>query len=153
MATVTIPSGTIANASGDYDLVELVPATNRPIEIVGFVIAITSELGDAQEEFLAMSWVSDNTTSGNGSAATPRPVDSRDSVGFTAETVASTPASAGTPITIELFSVPSRGGDRVWYPDRCGPRIDAGDTALYLRLNVAVVDDLTLFGTVWVNEV
>lgn len=153
MATIAIPSSTIAAASGDYDLVELTPADDRPIEVVGYVLGITSELGDAQEEFLSLSWVSDNTTSGNGTAATPRPVDSRDSVGFTAETIATTPASAGTAVTLANMPLPARGGDLVWYPDRCGPRIDQGDTMLCLRLNVAVTDDLTLFGTVWVNEV
>lgn len=152
--TVSFAATTIANASGDYDLFELVPADDIPIEVMGFSVFIYSELGDAQEEFLQCQWISDNTTTGNGTATTPRPVSSRMAAAtFTAETVATTPATSGTAIPIEPFALPSRGGDRVWYPDGLGPRVDQADTLLCMRLNVAVTDDLTMSGCVWVAQV
>lgn len=152
--TVSFSATTIANASGDYDLFELTPVDDIPIEVVGYSISVYSELGDAQEEFLQCQWVSDNTTTGGGTAATPRPTNPRmTAAGFTAETVATAPATGGTTIMVEPLVIPSRGGDRVWYPEGCGPRVDQADTMLCLRLNVAVVDDLTMSGCVWVAQV
>jgi hypothetical protein len=46
-------NGTITNAGGDVDLVELLPADDKPVKLVGFVFGQTSELGDAAEENLA----------------------------------------------------------------------------------------------------
>lgn len=155
IATVSFAFTTVAAASGDVDIWELVCVDDRPFELVGYDIGITSELGDAAEEFLQMSWVSGNTTSSNGSAATPAPVNPRESVGFTAEVLGTTIATTGTSVTRHVFALPARGGTGgpIWYPDGCGPRIDQANTAMYLRLLAAVADDLTMGGTVWVREV
>lgn len=152
--TVSFAPTSFTNANGDYDICELTPADDQPIEVIGWVIAVVSEIGDAQEEFLQVSWASDNATSGNGTSTTPRPTNSRfAAAGFTAETVGSTVASTGSAITIENFTIPARGGDRVWYPDGCGPRIDQGDTMLCMRLGTALTDDATVAGTIWVLQV
>lgn len=151
--TVSFDQQTIAAASGDYDLFELVPADDRPIELVALFLGNKSEVGDAQDEMLALSIITDYTTSSNGTAATPRPLDSRDgAAGFTAETVGSTVATAGTPITVHVDTFNVRAGYQLILPEFMRPKVDQGDTAMYVRLTTAVADDLTLSGTAYVRE-
>lgn len=155
--TVRFAATTIANASGDYDIYELTPVDDGPIQVIGYDITIYSELGDSQEEFLQMAWVTDNATSGNGTSSTPLPVNPRTAAAnvFTAETIATTPASTGTAVTPIYFGIPARGGTPgpIWYPDGCGPRVDQADVMLCMRLLVAVTDDVTMSGTIWVEVV
>ena len=151
--TVTFREQSFTTANGDYDFFELTPADDRPIMLIGLVIAVKSELGDAQEEQISYGLVSDNATSGNGSSTTPRPVDSRDAAaGFTAESVASTPASTGTAIELmnDCFNV--RSGLQLWLPDEYRFKVDQADTMLCVRLWTALADDATISGTAWVLE-
>lgn len=150
---VTFENAAVTAANADYDFVEITPADEGGIEIVGFEL-ICFEAGDAQEEFLRVQWFSDNATSGNGSAATPRPVNPlvTSTAVFTAETVASTPASTGTAIGLPVHGVPTRGGTGpIWYPDGFGPRINQADTMLCLRLLAALADDAVFSGCFYVN--
>lgn len=151
--TVSFDQQTIAAASGDYDLFELVPADDRPIELVALFLGNKSEVADAQDEMLAISIITDYTTSSNGTSTTPRPLDSRDgAAGFTAETVGSTVATAGTPITVHVDTFNVRAGYQLILPEIMRPKVDQGDTAMYIRLTTAVADDLTLSGTAYVRE-
>jgi hypothetical protein len=151
--TVSFDQQTVAAASGDYDLFELVPVDDRPIELVALFLGQKSEVGDAQDEMLAISIVTDNTTSSNGTAATPRPLDQRDgTAGFTAETMGSTIASAGTPITVHVDTFNVRAGYQLILPEFMRPKVDQGDTAMYIRFTTAAADDLTLSGTAYVRE-
>lgn len=152
--TVSFSAQSIANASGDYDLFELTPADDRPIELYGLHLAVTSELGDAAEEWLNLNIISDYTSTGNGSSTTPRPLDSRDSAaGFTAETVGATVANTGTPITLFAGGFNVRAGfDWGPVPEGYGYRIDQADTMLVVRMTAAVTDDVTMSGTAWVRE-
>jgi hypothetical protein len=151
--TVSFDQQTIATASGDYDLFELVPADDRPIELVGLFLGQKSEVGDAQDEMLALSIITDYTVSSNGTSTTPRPCDPRDAAaGFTAETVGSTVANTGTPITVHADTFNVRGGYQVWWPEIARIKADQADTAIYIRLTTAVADDLTLSGTAYVRE-
>lgn len=150
--TVDIPSATIAAASGDYDFVELDPATDKPIRIVAIDLAFKSELGDAQEEQVEIAIVRGNTTSGNGTAATPRPDDENDTAaGFAAETVGSTPASAGTGVNCWHTSFNIRAGYQYVFPPDMRKR-SQGANLLCLRLLTALADDATVTGTVQVEE-
>jgi hypothetical protein len=151
--TVSFDQQTIAAASGDYDFFELTPADDRPIEIVAIWIGNKSEVGDAQDEMVAWSIVTDNATSGNGTSTTPRPLDSRDqAAGFAAETVGSTPASTGTPITVVADTFNIRAGLKEVFPEVMRPKCDQGDTMMCIRLLTALADDATFSGTVWVRE-
>lgn len=150
--TITWENQSFTTANGDYDFCEITPADEGPLEVVGYDITVF-ETGDAQEEFLRCQWLSDNTTTGNGTSTTPRPVDSQvvHAVPPTCETVASTPASAGTSIAIHSFGLPARGGTNgpIWYPDGFGIRINQADTMLCLRLLAAGADDVVSSGTIW----
>jgi hypothetical protein len=151
--TVSFSEQTVAAASGDVDLFELVPVDDRPIELVALFLGNKSEIGDAQDEMLSINVVTDVATSGTGGAsATPRPLDQRDgAAGFTAETLNTTiTLTAAVTIVADTFNV--RGGLQWIFPEIMRPKVDQADTAMYIRLTSAVADDLTLSGTAWVRE-
>jgi hypothetical protein len=151
--TVVFDQQTVAAASGDYDFFEITPADDRPIEIVAVWITCKSELGDAQEEQIAWSVVTANATTGNGTTTTPRPLDPRaGAASFTAEVVASTPASAGTPITTVADCFNVRSGLHEILPDAMRPRADQADIMLCVRLLTALADDAVFSGTLFVRE-
>lgn len=151
--TVVFDAQTIAAASGDYDLWELVPVDDRPIELVALVMGNKTEVGDAQDEMLAWSIITDYTTSSNGTATTPRPLDPRDgAAGFTAEVIGATVATTGTPNTVHTDTFNVRAGLQFIWPEFMRPKVDQADTAMYIRLTAAVADDLTLHGTAYIRE-
>lgn len=150
--TVSFDQQTIAAASGDYDFFELAAATDKPIEIVALKLANKSEVGDAQEEMVAYAIVRGNTTSGDGTATTPRPLDpNAGAASFSAETVGATPASAGSPITLVADTFNIRAGLTEVFPEVMRPKT-AGTALLCVRLLTALVDDAVMSGTVWVRE-
>lgn len=150
--SVSFDQQTVANASGDYDFFELDAAAEKPIEIVALRIDNKSEVADAQDEMVAFSIVRGNTTSGNGTSTTPRPLDPSDgAASFTAETVASTPASSGTAVNLVVGTFNIRAGLYEIYPEIMRPKT-AGADLLCVRLLTALADDATLSGTVWVRE-
>lgn len=151
--TVIFDQQTIAAASGDYDFFELTPADDKPIEIVALKLSNKSEVGDTQEEFVAYSVVTGNTTTGNGTSTTPRPLDPSDgAASFTAKVVSSTPASAGTPLTkiADTFNV--RAGLNEIYPELIRPKASQADTTMCVRLTTALADDAVFSGTIYVRE-
>lgn len=151
---IPVENASVTNANGDYDLLEITPADEGPIEIVGFEI-VSFELGDAQDEWFRIQWFTDNATSGNGTATTVRPVDQAvtHAAAPTAETIASTPASTGTAIPGPVHSISARGGTNgpIWFPAGFGIKANQADTMLCMRLLAAVADDIVLSGTWWLN--
>lgn len=159
----TVPfSGTLAAASGDYDVVALRPAADKPIAIVGVRIGQvgTADFGDAQEEGLSLSirrFTATVTNGTGGSAVTPVPVDDIDTVaGFTARQFDTAVATtSGTNELKEylpwnLRNVPAE----FWWPDEAlAPKCRLAANALILRLEAATADDVTTVqGVVWVKE-
>lgn len=151
--TVCFSEQTVAAASGDVDLWELVPADDKPLEIVAASLGNKSEVGDAQDEMLSINIVRGNTTSSNGSATTPQLLDPSDvAASFTAEILGATIATAGTSVTLLADTFNVRGGWNVVFPEAMRPKVSQANTAMYVRLTSAVADDLTLSGTLWVRE-
>lgn len=150
--TVVFDQQSIAAASGDYDFFELDAAAEKPIEIVALEIANKSRVGDGQEEMVAYSIVRGNTTSGNGTSTTARPLDASDgAASFTAEVVGSTPASSGTPVTLVASAFNIRAGLMVVYPEAMRPKTQGADL-LCVRLLTALSANATISGTLWVRE-
>lgn len=154
MYTVPIAATTVAAASGDVDWWEITPADDKPIEIVGLAVQVTSELGDAADEWVPYQIIRGHTTSGSGgSAPTPSDVQlSGTAAGFTAEVLNTTIASVGTTVVCFAGAVNVRAGDIQWFPDGCGPKAGQGNTTIVVRQMAAVADDVTLTGTLWVLE-
>lgn len=150
--TVAFTAQTIASASGDYDFFELDAAAEKPIEIVAITLDNKSEVGDAAEEMVEYIIVRGNTTTGNGAATTARALDPSDgAASFTAEVVSSTPASAGTALTLVSGTFNIRQGLQLIFPPEMRPKT-AGADLLCVRLTTALADDATLSGTCWVRE-
>lgn len=150
--TVSVENVSITNAGGDADLVELDAATDLPIELYAIQIFALSEVQEAQEEWLRCAIVRGNTTTGNGTTATPRPVSPADAAAsFTAKTYGTTPASAGTAITAVPFGVQVRAGYEIFLPEGSG-WWTSGANLLCVRLLAAPADDLTADLCFWVRE-
>jgi hypothetical protein len=150
--TVVFQAQTIASASGDYDFFELDPAAEKPVEIVAIDLSNKSEVGDAAEEMVEWAIVRGNTTTGNGTSTTPRALDPSDgAASFAAEVVSSTPASAGTALTLYAGTFNIRAGVEKVFPEMMRPK-SAGADLLCVRLITALADDATMSGTLWVRE-
>ena len=144
----------VTNAGGDADFVELDAATDKPIELFGIQIQSTSEVQEAQEEWLRFRVIRGHTTSGSTPAATPtpRPVSAVDAAaGFTAEIYNTTIASAGTGVNLMTFAMNVRAGYEIFLPEGCG-FWTSGSDLLVVRLMAAPADDLTANMTFWVRE-
>ena len=150
--TVTFDQQPFTAALGDYDFFELDAGTEKPIELVALFIGNKSEVGDAQEEMVAWSIVRGHTTAGNGTSTTPRLTDASDpAAAFIARTVSSTPASAGTPVTLHADTFNIRTGLQIIFPQEMRHKTQ-GAELLCVRLLTALADDAVLSGTAYVRE-
>ncbi len=150
--TVQVENVTITTAGGDADLVELDAAAEKPIELFGIQIFSTSELQEAQEEWIRCQIIRGHTTTGNGTSATPRPVSPVDTAaGFVAETFSTTIASAGTGVALNTFAFNVRAGYEIFYPEGCGFWTSGADL-LVVRMMAAPADDFSANMTFWVKE-
>ena len=150
--TVSVENVTITNAGGDADLVELDAATDKPIELYGIKIAPTTELAEAQEEWIRCAIIRGHTTSGNGTSQTPRPLSAIDAAaGFVAETFSTTIASAGTGIQLDAFGFNVRAGYEIFMPEGAGYWTSGADL-LVVRQMAAPTDDYNANMTFYVRE-
>lgn len=152
MRVYTVVITATASPAAIFDLCELTPLANVPIEIVSIDLGQGTDLGDANEEEVAVTVVRGHTTSGSGgAAATPRLKDPRDAVAVTtAEIMNTTIASvAGTIIRNKPWYIR---GPFLWVPvPEERPRADAGDTTLVIRCS-APGDAITVHGEVTFAE-
>lgn len=150
--------GTVTNAGGDSDLLEILPADDKPIKLRGMVLSQISEVGDAQEEGLRISvmrFPATVTSGSGGSSATPAPSDSADSAaGASCEcnntTVATTSGSALT--LAELgWNIRNSPFD-FWWPDaNFAPKAKQGE-GLVVRMQTTPADDFTGCFTFFIEE-
>jgi hypothetical protein len=150
--------GTVTNAGGDQDLIEIAPADDKPVKLRGFSLGNVSEVGDAAEEGLRISVLrmTATVTSGSGgSAATPVPTDSADvacgaAVEVNNTTVATT---SGSTLNVAEFAWNIRNSPfDFWFPDeRFAPKAK-GTEYLFVRLQTTPADDFTGCFTFWIEE-
>ena len=154
----TVPySGTITNAGGDSDLLELLPADDKPVKLIGFIISQISEVGDAAEEGVRISVIllpATVTSGSGGSSVTPAPPNSSDTAaGFAAEcnntTVATTSGSAVTRLEMG-WNERNTPFDFIW-PQDFEPVARQGE-AIVIRMQTTLADDLTGQITAFVEE-
>jgi hypothetical protein len=151
--TVSFDQQSILAASGDYDFFELDAAAEKPIELVALFLGNKSQVGDAQEQMVAWSIVRGHTTTGNGTVTTPRLTDGSDNPtpSFTAKTVSSTPAAAGTAVTLHADTFNIRTGLQLIFPEVMRHKTQAADL-LCVRLLTALVSNAVISGTAYVRE-
>jgi len=149
--------GTITNAGGDVDLLELLPADDKPVKLRGLLLSQTSEVGDAAEEGLRITIkrLQTPTSGSGGSSVTPRAMDSADSAaGVAAECANTTVATdAGTTQTlVELAWNIRQSPYEMWFPeDRFSPKAKQGE-ALVVRQETTAADDYSGCFTFWLEE-
>lgn len=151
-------SGTITNAGGDVDLIEINPASNKPVKIRRFIIGQTSEVGDSAEEGLRISVIRlpATLTSGSGGSTVTKtyPSSASGAAGATIEanntTVATTSSTAE--VLYELaWNVRNVPTEFVWYEDLFMPRVVNGE-GLVIRLQTTAADDISAVWTVELIE-
>jgi hypothetical protein len=148
--TVKIPSSSVSVAQ---DLVELVPAANKPIEIYGLVLWQKTAVGDAAEKIVEWEVIVGNATSGSGGTTpTPQPVDPNDAAaGFTCKVNNTTQASTGSPSTVHSDAWNLRAGLVFWWPEGKGPKASAAHNRIRIA-QAAPPSAITMGGTVYVRE-
>jgi hypothetical protein len=150
-------TGTITNAGGNVDYLEVTPADDKPCKLRGWIISQISEVADAAEEGLSLSVMRlpATFTTGNGTATTGIPMDSADAAaGFAAEcngaTVATTSGSAV--VLMEIGWINRNSPWEFWFPDAnfC-PKVKQGE-GLIVRQNTTLADDMTGCFTFFIEE-
>lgn len=150
-------SATVTAAGGDTDLFEFVPADDKPIRLMGLILAQQEDTTEANDYGVRLSIIRlpATFTSSNGTATTPRAIDEADpAAGFAAEVNGTTVATtSGTAETIDEFGwiVRNTPLERWWPDERLAPgcRQAAG---LVVRLQTTLPDDATIQGTAYVAE-
>lgn len=143
------------NVNSQVDWFEVAPATDRPLRVHALFISQTTEIGDAQEEFLRTQVVRGHTTTGSGgTTVTPTPVNGRDvAAAFTAKTVNTTAASGGTTVTLHQESWNVRVGLALILTPDMRWRCDASSgQRIVVRLGITPADPITMGGTLYVEE-
>ena len=139
----------VLTADGDIDLLEILPASNYPIRLVGFTLSQTTEIAEAQEESLRVQVIrmAATVTSGSGGAAPNIEAvnDRAPAAAFAAEvandTVATT--SGATDVLEELgWNVRATPLEK-WYDEENQYTFRNGQ-ALLIRLPAAIADDATV---------
>jgi hypothetical protein len=135
------------------DVIEITPADDKPIEIVGLFLSQTSDVGDAQDEMLRYEIWRGYTSSGSGgSAPTPAVLIPADTAaGFTAEVNNTTVANTGTAVNLHVDAFNVRAGLQLWFPPECRPSASQANTTIAIRIP-APADSLTMSGTIYVRE-
>ncbi len=156
--TVSFFEQTIAAASGDYDLLEIDAAADKPVELLAIFIGNKSEVGDTQEEMVSWSitrFSGGTYTSGNGTGTTPVTTDPADGAASgTYETVASTVATTtGSTFQVHQDTFNIRTGLQLILPPEMRAKVDgAANSAMVFRIRTALADDATVSGTFYVRE-
>lgn len=150
-------NGTLTNTGGNADLFEFTPADDKPIALRGLLLSQNTELGDTAEEAIDISVIRlpATVTSGNGTAVTPTLLnDLAPAAGFAAEANGATVATtSGTAATLVQFSWNIRNSPlEMWWPEDKYAITCRQASALVVRCNSTVADDVTISITAYVEE-
>jgi len=153
MARVYTVTFSNINVTAIQDLFEVTAAAGKPLKILACYVGQTSDVGDAQEEIVPIQFIRGYTVSGSGgSTPTPAPVNPSDvAAGFVSETNNTTVANTGTVAILHSEGWNIRGPYAPVLPPEMQIGV-AGGQRLVVRLPVAPVDGLTMYGTLYVQE-
>lgn len=127
------------------DIFELVAGTNTPLVVTGFHLGQTSEVGDAQEEQLALvlKYVSGAPSNGSGGGtSTPRPALPGDAAsGVTLRTGNTTKVTGGTSVELARYAWNIRQDLPItWIPEMW--QVCAGGNRMVLELVTTPADSI-----------
>lgn len=153
--SISFDGATVTNAGGDTDLFELLPATQKPIRLLGLMLAVSSEVGDAAEEILRIKVMRlpATVTSGNGTSVTPRPMQTANAAaGTTCEYNGTTVATtSGTAVDLHADCFNVRSGYQLWWTPETAPQFVNAEACI-VRMMSTVNDDVTMSGTLYFEE-
>jgi hypothetical protein len=151
--TVEMENQTIASADGDGELFEFSAADDQPIELVGLHIYTTTEVQEAEEEWIRLKVIRGHTTSATGTSTTPQLTNPNDgAAAFTAEIDAANLATGGTAVDLHSFAFQVRNGLEFWWPEGCGLWTSQAEGLLVIRNMAAVTDDVSMNATAYIRE-
>lgn len=102
---------TNVSISAAQDLLELIPADDKPIELVGVFVTVYNSETNEQMTCTVQRRSGAFTSGSGGSTPTPVPINSvAAAAGFTAEANNTTRATGGTGVTLHAEGWPSQGG-------------------------------------------
>lgn len=152
--SVEFENVSITNANGDADLFEIAPADDKPCIVHALYFDQISDVGDAAEEMLRYRVIRGHTTGGNGTSVTPRPLNAHDAAAsFAAEYYGATIAADGTAINLHSGAFNIRTGLQLVLPPEMRWHVSQGQGLLVVRLMAAPADDVTMSGTMYVEEI
>ncbi len=133
------------------DLFELTCATDRPIEIMGWTIFQTTDLGDTNEEVLDLSLQRGVTAGTGGSASTEVDYGGRgESTPDTAVNhMVTTAHTGGTVMFRKGWNI--RIPEEFWLPPELYGYVDAGTDPITLTMT-APADSITISGSIFWRE-
>jgi hypothetical protein len=144
--------------TASIDFIEIVPADDKPVTILGVFLGQSTDYGDAQAEGLRWSIQRGFATTGSGgTAVTPRPVDRGDGTAFFTATYNNTTKAAngagGTGVVMhaDVFNV--QAGLGFWWTPETQISMSQLDTRSVLRLESTPADSITFDGTLYVGEI
>ena len=151
-------NGTLTNAGGDNDLLELTPADDKPIRLRRLFLGQTSELGDAAEEALRITVrrLGATVTSGSGGGAPSIKVpDSQyGTPGLAAEglnTTVATTTGANDILFDGVWNIRQSPLELVWPEPEKAPAA-RGTEVLVIRCESTAADDITIAITAELDE-
>jgi len=142
------------SVTAQQDLFELTGPTDAVTIIHQIVLSQTTEVGDAQEEGLAILLKRGQTTSGSGGTTpTPTPLETGSAAyGGVTEVNNTTKASAGTIVTTHAEAWNVR-GPWVYLPTPEARPIMGPSTRFTVELGTTPADAITMHGTLLFEEV
>lgn len=150
ISTVTI-SG-VASPAAAFDFLEVVPAAAKPVRLLRILIAQTSE-STSEEAQIALTVNRGHTTSGSGGDTTPDGgmlVSTDTAIGYVAETMNTTIASAGTAVNLVEAAWNTRAGIDLAFSPEEAPEAVNGER-LVIR-SAAPTSAVTIRATFWIEE-
>ena len=151
-------TGTLTNAGTDSDLIEILPADDHPVRLLGFRIGQISEVGDTAEEGLRLTLrhMTATVTSGSGGSAVTPVINKTGAraasmaVECNNTTVATT---SGTSTIVEEIAWNIRASPmEIWWTDEDLMRMALQGEALLIRCETTPADDMTICVTFFVEE-
>lgn len=139
--------------TAQQDLFEIVAASDSITIIHQVILSQSTEVGDAQEEGLAVLMKRGQTTSGSGGTApTPNPLETGSAAyGGTVEVNNTTKASAGTILTTHAEAWNVRGPFMYLPTPEMRPVLGPG-TRMTVELATTPADSITMHGTLIFEE-
>lgn len=141
------------SVTAQQDFFEIVAPSDSVVLIHDITLSQASEVGDTQEEGLAILLKSGQTTSGSGgSAPTPIPRDFGDAAaGLTAEANNTTKATAGTIVTHHAWNWNVRMPFQIIFTPETRPQLSPSRRAT-VELATTPADAIVVSGTITVEE-